>query len=140
MIATGTTYHYRMFTGNKVMPFPCLAAQERKTSDDGPEYPFDHTGFILFMSRMPSQYHCNRADDQNECHHTHEGQWKIHMTRPGKCIEHYVRIRPEVLAETDTAVRDQEGPESESITHQEIPHHQFAILQVEGTFTSAPPF
>src|SRR5690349_17049432 len=89
---------------------------------------------------MYSQHHGYRTDDQDECHYAHESQGKIGMARSRKCIEHYVWIRPEILAETYRSIRDQECTKCKRITHQEIPHHQFSILKVEGAFTSTPPF
>ena len=54
--------------------------------------------------------------------------------------EHHVRIRPEILTKPDRTVGYQKGAKGEGITHQKIPHHQFAVLHVEGALTTAPPF
>jgi hypothetical protein len=62
------------------------------------------------------------------------------MTCKWECIENMVWVGPVILAESDGPVRDQERSESEGVTHQEIPHHQLSVLDIEGTFTSTPPF
>src|SRR5678816_2361832 len=125
---------------NKVMPFPCLARQECDAAYNRPAKPFDNTFFIAFMSCMHGQYHRNRADDENKSHYTHKSQGQISVTRTGKRIEYYVRIGPEILTKADASIRYKESAECKGITHQEVPHHQFAIFQVKWAFASTPPF
>src|SRR6476661_2310687 len=128
-----------MFTCDQVMPFPCLATKEGQSTNDGPCQPFDHTFLVIVMTCMHRQHHGNGADDQNKGHHTHEGKWQVGMPCSGECIEHYVRVCPDVLRKADGAIRDQECSKCEGITHQEVPHHQLAILYIEWAFTSIPP-
>src|SRR6476661_5470304 len=129
-----------MFAGDQVMPFPCLATKKGQPSHNSPCDPFHHSFPFSIMTGMHSQHHCDRTDDQYESHYTHKCQRQVPMTGPGKGIEHGVRIGPEILAETNRPIRDQECTKCKSITHQEIPHHQFSIFQVEGTFSSIPQF
>src|SRR5688572_25356149 len=106
-----------MLSGDQVMPFPCLATQERQSAYNCPCQPFDHTFLVSVMTRMYCQHHRNRADDQYKGHYTHKCQWKVGMTSTWKCIEHHVRIRPEILAETDGSIGDQESAKRKSIAH-----------------------
>src|SRR5690242_10790968 len=117
-----------MFSSKQVMPFPGLATKESESANNRPEYPFHNTAPVTFMTSMYCQHHGNRADDEDKGHKTHESQGKILVPGTRESIEDRVRIRPEILAETDTTVRDQECTECKGIAHQEIPHHQFTIL------------
>src|SRR6476661_3991517 len=104
---------HSMFTCDEVMPFPCLAAQECQSANNGPGQPFDHTLFIVVMTCMHCQYHGNGTDDQDKGHYTNESQWEIGMSRAGKSIEYHVRVCPEILGKTNGTIRDEEGSECE---------------------------
>jgi hypothetical protein len=43
---------------------------------------------------------------------------------PGNALKNTVWVRPVVGAKPNRTIAYQESPESEGITHQEIPHHQ----------------
>src|SRR5690606_29905963 len=93
-----------VFASEKVMPFPCLATEERDTTNDRPDQPFDHTFLVAFVTSMHSQHHGNGAKDEDEGHHTHECERKIGVASPGKCIENRVGVGPVVLAEPNGSV------------------------------------
>src|SRR5436190_16980760 len=92
------------------------------------------------MPFMYCKHHCNRAGDKYKCHYTHKCKREVYMSCSRKCIEHDIRIGPKVLRKANGAVRNEECSESESITHQEVPHHQFAIFYIERTSAPVPPF
>src|SRR5689334_2128779 len=92
------------------------------------------------MSRTYRHYHGYRTHDQDEGHYTHKYQWHMCMSGSGKRGEYLVRIRPAITGEACCSIGDQECAESESITHQKIPHHQLAIFHVEWTSSATPPF
>src|SRR5512138_1024641 len=77
---------YSMCTCNKVMPFPCLATQECKTTNNCPCHPFHHSCPVSAMAFMYCKYHGYRAGDKYERHYTHKGKREIGMTSSGKCI------------------------------------------------------
>jgi len=59
----------------QVRPFPCLAAQESKTAQDGQEHIEHYFLLVHGMAGAYRQYHGNRAHDEDEGHQTHEHQW-----------------------------------------------------------------
>ena len=122
----------------EVPPFPCLATQESGAANDGPEHPFHNTLPVVPVTGSHGQYHGYRTHDQDEGHQTHKGQRYAHFTNKRKRSEHEVGIGPAIGRKTDGTVGDQKSAESKSVTHQEIPHHQFAVLHVEGTLTPLP--
>jgi hypothetical protein len=51
-----------------------------------------------------------------------------------------VGVCPVIHAETNGTITDQKGTEGESVTHEEVPHHDFAITDIKGTLSTTPPF
>src|SRR6188508_3643888 len=106
-----------MTTSDKVMPFPGLAAQKCKTTNDGPDHPFYYSFFIVVMTGMHGKHHSYRTDDQNKGHHTHKSKGQISMAGSGKCVEYHIWVRPKILGKPDSAIRNKESSKSEGITH-----------------------
>src|SRR5689334_23146877 len=129
-----------MSAGDQVMPFPRLATQKCKASDNRPRKPFHNPFPISMMTLVHGQHHRYRTHDQNKCHQTHEGKREVGLASTRKCIEYKTWARPVILAKTYCTIRDQECTESKGVTHQKIPHHQFAIFNIERAFAPAPPF
>src|ERR1041385_4521795 len=59
---------YRVFAGDKMFPFPCLATKKCNTTKNCPKHPFHYSCPVTTMSFMYSQHHRNRTCDQYECH------------------------------------------------------------------------
>ena len=57
-----------------------------------------------------------------------------------KCIEYKTWTRPIVLTKPYCPIRDQKCTKCKGVTHQEIPHHQLAVFNIERTLSTAPPF
>lgn len=121
-------------------PFPCLTTKESQPSKNGKQHVTLHTLTVHFMAFMHCQHHGNGTDDEDKSHKTYERQRQIHVAGAGKGIKHPVWIGPVISAKAGCAITDKECAKSKGITHQEIPHHQLAITNVERTFTASPPF
>src|SRR4051812_33914575 len=50
-----------------------------------------------------------------------------------------IRIWPANTGESNGSIGYKECSKSESVTHQEIPHHQFSILNIEWASSTTPP-
>src|SRR4051812_25483705 len=83
---------HRMLAGDKVMPFPGLAAEEGDTAYDGPDQPFGHRFFVSIVPGMNGQHHGHGADDEDEGHNAHEGQGQVHMPCSGESVKDHVGV------------------------------------------------
>ena len=135
-----SVYQNLVITCYQMRPFPSLASKKCKTPKYGENHIFLHLLLVHFVSCMYCKHHGYRAKDQNKGHQAHKCQGKVCMTSKGKCIEYVIWISPEILAEPDCSVRNQKGPKCECITHQEIPHHQLPVANVEWASPPCPQF
>src|SRR5215217_7937348 len=93
----------------QVRPFPCLAAQESKASNDRPCQPFHYTFPVHVMAFVHSKHHGHRAHDQYEGHQAHKCKRQVGMTCKRKRIKYMVRVGPAIAGKTNGSIRNEES-------------------------------